>query len=106
MEFLAFIRNSPIFLGVFTLMLFASDNREVDSGHQMMKLTSTGTEVLISKFSIFADFLTNHFLNIFHVPEISVTGKLISKSVPIEEIGNKLQSSSEIFIEHFVCKMF
>jgi len=106
MEFLALVRNGPVLLGVFTLMLFASNDWVVNFRHQMMKLTSTGTEMLFCKFTIFADFLTNHFLNVFHVPEISATGKLISKSVPVEKVGNKLQSSSEIFIKDFICEMF
>jgi len=106
MEFLALVRNGPIFFSVFTLMLFTCNDRVVNFRHQMMKLTSTGTEMLLCKFTIFADFLTNHFLNVFHVPEIGATGKLISESMPVEEIGNKLQSSSEIFIKDFICEMF
>lgn len=105
MEFLTLITDGPVLLGIFTLMLFASNNRVVNFSHQVMKLTSTGTEMFISKFTIFADFLPDHFLDIFHVPELSITGKLISESVPIKEIGDKLQSSSEIFIEDFVSEM-
>ena len=105
MEFLALIRNGPVLLSVFTLVLFASNDRVVNFRHQVMKLTSTGTEVLLSEFTIFADFLANHFLNVFHVPEIGATGKLISESVPVEEVGNELQSTSEILIEDFVCEV-
>jgi hypothetical protein len=106
MEFLAFITDGPIFLGMFALMLFASNNRIVNFRHQMMKLTSTRAEMLVSKFTVFADFLANHILDIFHVPEIDIASKLISECVPIEEIGNELQSSSKIFIEYFVSEMF
>jgi hypothetical protein len=106
MEFLTFITDGPIFPGVFTLMLFACDNRVVNFSHEMMELTSTGTEMLISKFSIFAYFLANHILDIFHVPKVCVSSKLISESVPIEEISNELQSTSKIFIEYFISEMF
>ena len=86
-------------------MLFAGNNWEVNFSHQMMKLTSTGAEVLVSEFSIFADFLTNHFLDVFHVPEIGASGELISKSVPVEEVWYEFQSSSEIFIEDLIGEM-
>jgi hypothetical protein len=86
MEFLALVRNGPVLFSVFTLVLFASNDRVVNFRHQMMKLTSTSTEVLFREFTIFADFFTNHFLNVLHVPEIGATGKLISESMPVEEV--------------------
>lgn len=102
MELFTFIANCPVLLAMFSLMLLACDHRVVNFLHQTVKLTLTATEMLVSELTIFADFLANHILDVSHVPELLVSGKSVSESVPVEEVGDELQPAPKVLVENLV----
>jgi hypothetical protein len=61
--------------------------------------------VLVSEFTVFTDFLTNHILDVLHVPELLISCESISEGVPVEEVGNELQPTSEVLVENFVSQV-
>lgn len=86
-----------------SLMLFASDYREVNFFHQTMELTLTAAEMFISKLTVLTDFLANHILDISHVPKFLISRESISESVPVEEVRNEPQPASQVLVEDLVC---
>ena len=61
--------------------------------------------MLVSEFTVFTDFLTNHILDVLHVPELLISCESISEGVPVEEVGNELQPTSEVLVENFVSQV-
>jgi hypothetical protein len=87
---------------VLALMLLAGDHRVVHFLHEAVQLTSTGAEVLVCELTVLADFLADQFLNVFHVPELLVTGQSIAERVPVKEMSDESQPSSQVFVENFI----
>jgi len=55
--------------------------------------------MLLCKFTIRNKSFSHQVLNIFEVVELLVTIQLVSKHLPVMEVGNKSQSSFHVFVE-------
>jgi len=87
-------------------MFLAVNNREVNFMHQILEFTLTRGKMLLCKFTIRNKSFSHQVLNIFEVVELLVTIQLVSKHLPVMEVGNKSQSSFHVFVESLEGQVF